>query len=88
MVFDEKTFPFAAIPQDASSFDFLLQGFSTAVAPSSEVERPRFSSVTPSHEVEQPIPDDDTSGTELFQLLPGLRSSAAGRPLAGSLVDA
>ncbi|BAF23229.2 Os08g0236200 [Oryza sativa Japonica Group] len=88
VVFDDKTFPFAAIPQDASSFDFLLQGFSTAVAPSSEVERPRFSSVTPSHEVEQPIPDDDTSGTELFQLLPGLRSSAAGRPLVGLPVNA
>ena len=81
VVFDEQTFPFAAIPQTASSFDFLLQGVSKAVAPSSlDVERPCSLLVAPSPEVEPP---DDLAGPDMYRLLlhnRRLQSSQAPEP--------
>nr|ABB47203.2 retrotransposon protein, putative, unclassified [Oryza sativa Japonica Group] len=71
----------ASIPQTASSFDFLLQGVSKAVAPSSlDVERPRSLPVAPSPEVEPP---DDLAGPDMSQLLlhnRRLQSSQAPEP--------
>lgn len=67
MVFDEQTFPFAATAPAASSFDFLLQGSSTAVAPSSlDVEHPRPLPATPIPE--SPV-TDDLADPDLYQLV-------------------
>jgi hypothetical protein len=79
VVFDEQTFPFAATAPAASSFDFLLQGSSTAVAPSSlDVEHPRPLPATPIPE--SPV-TDDLANPNLYQLVRHSRPMPSSRAL-------